>query len=215
VLGCAIGIVMGIAGGVYSASNADAGAAYNFGYFTSYDDVFRNYDFTSPTESQYNVDWAVTMIFTNNASVGKVENSLVNHGYYANGTTMWARVIDNSVDWVWYGQEGKKLNTCNDYHLRVYADTHDSMLHNPGIEITKNIPGVAVLSGMDMVSRLRHTLPKCSATIVTSQSTSMRSICTTMRTGEGSFGMVLITTGPTTGTPRRCFFRSRINRALR
>jgi hypothetical protein len=133
VLGCAIGIVMGIAGGVYSTSNADAGEAYNFGYFTSYDDVFRNYDFTSQWESQYNVDWAVTMIFTNNASVSKVENSLVNHGYSANGGWMYGRVTDNSVDWVRYGQEGKKMKTCNDYHLRVYADQYDSMLHNPGL----------------------------------------------------------------------------------
>lgn len=131
-LGCAIGVVMGIVGGLYSVSSSSALTAYNFGYYTSYDDVFRNYDFRSQWESQYNVDWAVTMLFWNNASVGKVTNSLWYYGYWANGGTMWARVTDNSVDWVWYGSEGKKMKVCDDYHMRIYADTHDSMLNNPG-----------------------------------------------------------------------------------
>lgn len=54
VLGCAIGVVMGIAGGLYSASNSVALTAHNFGWFTSHDDVFRNYDFLtkgSPPEN--------------------------------------------------------------------------------------------------------------------------------------------------------------------
>lgn len=132
VLGCAIGVAMGIAGGLYSTSNSAALTATNFGYYTSYDDVVRNYDFTSQWEAYNNVDWAVTMLFYNNASVPRVSNSLWYAGYSYEGSEKHARVTDNSVDWVWYTNKGKKMKLCNDYHMRIYADTHDSMLHNPG-----------------------------------------------------------------------------------
>lgn len=94
-------------------------------------DWLKNYDFTEQTDSNTRVDWPVTMLFLNNASIGKVKAGPLGN-YQQVGSTKNA-LLNDSGTWVWDTDKGVKKKPCSDsqdpilYHIRVYADSDDRM----------------------------------------------------------------------------------------
>jgi hypothetical protein len=99
------------------------------------DDTIRNYDFHSQTVSSTNIDWAVSLIFSNNATINKVKSALDNP--YDQGATcaspQYGR-LDDGAGYVWDTDSGKKTTCCpitgSDYHFRIYADSDDRLGYN-------------------------------------------------------------------------------------
>ena len=83
------------------------------------EDYFYNYDFESKTASSTNVDWPVTMLFYNNAEVGKVKD--IYWGDPLLASSAYARLNDGA-GWEWDSDRGtKSLGLTCRCHLRVYA----------------------------------------------------------------------------------------------
>lgn len=91
------------------------------------EDSFRNYDFSSQTVSASNVDWPVTLLFWNNASVNKAKI------WSWTGSTMYGRMNDGA-GYVWDSDKGTKDSPCPIYgdahHYRVYAPPTTDRLYN-------------------------------------------------------------------------------------
>ncbi len=100
------------------------------------EDGFRNYDFNSQTVSSTNVDWAVSLMFWNNASINRIKNSGIGPLYDQSGSTQYGRLRDTtSTGFVWDGDGGRKTTLCpgapgqprNARHYRIYADGDDRL----------------------------------------------------------------------------------------
>jgi len=94
-------------------------------------DRWKNYDFYSESARSTNVDWAVSLLFVNNATVDKVKSRLEdwsNLYEHPSSKSMDAR-MSNYYDqaWAWDGDKGKKNPICPAWthsdHVRVYSNT--------------------------------------------------------------------------------------------
>jgi hypothetical protein len=124
-----------VAAAAASAAVALGGHTSNLNLITIGDDTIRNYDFNSQTVSGSNVDWAVALIFKNNATINKVKNALENpydQGAFC-ASAQYGRLNDGA-GYVWDSDSGKKTTCCpvtgSDYHFRVYADSDDRLGYN-------------------------------------------------------------------------------------
>lgn len=98
-----------------------------------YGDYIYNYDFNDTTVSSSQVDWAVSLIFTKNASINTAKGS-VSDVYLAVGGSKNGR-INAGAGWVWDSDGGRKTASCSGSggqtdHFRLYADGDDRM-YNP------------------------------------------------------------------------------------
>lgn len=94
------------------------------------EDRFRNYDFNSKTDSSSNVDWALSMLFYNDAEVDKVKD-ILSPPYNFSGGSKYAR-LDEGSGWLWDKDGGRKDIYCPSYqtearHMRIYADSNDRL----------------------------------------------------------------------------------------
>jgi hypothetical protein len=110
----------------------DGGSSVQAIYFNG-NRQFYNWDFEGQTLNPLNVDWPVTLIFSNNANVNKVKDGPLEPKYDQGGTCaspMHMRVGPNFAGMVWDDDSGKKTSCCpvngGDTHFRVYADHDDS-----------------------------------------------------------------------------------------
>ena len=115
------------------ARQAGAATTSNLTLLSLREDQWRNYDFTEQTVSSNKVDWAVSLMFWNNATINRVKNHLGNE-YDQVGSRQNGRLRDSvSVGFVWDQDGGRKttlLPGCpgqpNDArHYRIYADGDD------------------------------------------------------------------------------------------
>jgi len=97
-------------------------------------DYWLNYDMMSERYSSSNVDWPVTMIFTNNAEVNKVKNVLRDTGYFSSFPGSWngmhnAVADDGTDDYHWDRDAGVKGSSCPrgsiTQHARIYGGEGD------------------------------------------------------------------------------------------
>jgi hypothetical protein len=100
-----------------------------------HEDRFFNYDFRSTrSTANTNVDWPVTMVFYNDATVNKVKNAY--WGPVVIGSSMYARMTDNGTSWTWDSDRGTKTGGCGSgqvfRHLRVYAPGDGDRMYNIG-----------------------------------------------------------------------------------
>ena len=100
------------------------------------EDGFRNYDFNSQTVASNNVDWTVSLMFWNNATINRVKNSAIGPLYDQTGSTQYGRLRDTTAaGFVWDADGGRKTTKCpgaplqprNARHYRIYADGDDRM----------------------------------------------------------------------------------------
>lgn len=102
-------------------------------------DRFWNYDFLSERAQRNNVDWPMTVIFIDNATINSTKSKIEDWGNDFDGNStnsMHAKVSnDNDSAWQWDGDRGKKTPACpgtlspgRDWspHYRVYAPTTSS-----------------------------------------------------------------------------------------
>ena len=111
---------------------AEASTASHLTVLTISGDSFWNYDFNSQRVSSTNVDWAMSMLFYNNAEIDKVKD-FYHSGFPHGGGPMYARLDDGGGWWVWDGDGGIKSAACPSFgdppalHLRLYADSDDRL----------------------------------------------------------------------------------------
>lgn len=135
---CLVVLGVTVAGLVAAPSGAQAdrvidGAWYSV-TFPGGGDAFDNYDYRSEQRSPSNVDWAVNLVFTNNATVPKVKSVVSPVMPYAGG------IMYSYVRGSWDQDRGLKQHdggwgdgTCpgNDsYHFRVYAPSATDRMYN-------------------------------------------------------------------------------------
>ena len=113
---------------------ASADHAGNLGYMeTGQGDLVINYDFHSKTYSTSNIDWPVTVLFTNEAEIDRVEDDLT-PWFHHKGSTKYG-MLDNNEDnddddhnFIWDADSGKDEFDCtNSSHYRLYAPSSDQM----------------------------------------------------------------------------------------
>jgi hypothetical protein len=134
-----------IAGGsAFAAMAPDRSAAASTTHLTTiglgYGDSIFNYDFSSQTADSTHVDWAVSLLFYNNASINKVK-TILGSTYGACASTSIgcsaenARMNDGS-GYSWDTDRGRKntLAVCfgSSRHYRVYAPSAADHFYNPG-----------------------------------------------------------------------------------
>ena len=82
------------------------------------EDSFYNYDFCNENAAYNNVDWAVDMIFWDNADVDKVKNIY----WGCAGAAVWKHFkLDDGGSWEWDKDRGTKHLDGHYLHMRVYA----------------------------------------------------------------------------------------------
>jgi hypothetical protein len=100
------------------------------------EDRFRNYDFLSRSVAANNVDWAMSLLFWNNATINRVKNSGIGPLYDQTGGTMYGRMRETSAGpYVWDADGGRKTTKCpglptqpsSARHYRIYADGDDRL----------------------------------------------------------------------------------------
>jgi len=100
------------------------------------EDAFHNYDFLSQSVASDNVDWAVALVFWNNASISRVKTSAIGPLYDQTGSRMNGRLRDTtSSGYVWDEDSGRKTTLCpgaplqsrDARHYRIYADGDDRL----------------------------------------------------------------------------------------
>lgn len=98
-----------------------------------YSDYLKNYDFEGEVDAQNNVDWAVSILAYNGASVDRFKSLLNNQGFGANSTDGKHGRASDGAGYRWDRDAGKKGVTCPAFsttpHYRVYADG-DQYLYN-------------------------------------------------------------------------------------
>ncbi len=98
-----------------------------------YGDTIWNYDFTQVPGSYLHVDWAVSLLFYNNAEIDKVKN-IASGKYWMYGSTEHAYMNDGSGG-VYDDDKGKKTDTpsClgSTRHYRIYAPPATDRMYNP------------------------------------------------------------------------------------
>lgn len=114
---------------------AHAATTSNLTLLSLREDRWRNYDFTEQTVSSARVDWAVSLMFYNNATINRVKSHLGNE-YDQVGSSQNGRLSDNvNSGYVWDTDGGRKTTLCpggpgqpnEARHYRVYADGDDRM----------------------------------------------------------------------------------------
>lgn len=96
-----------------------------------YGNSFWNYDFGSTAGGNSNVDWAISLLFYNNATVREVNNTLSNAGFGIGGTNQkWARVGDRGYAF-WTASGGTKTGLCSGSHYRAYAYNDFDSMYTP------------------------------------------------------------------------------------
>jgi hypothetical protein len=98
-----------------------------------YGDSIWNFDFTQVPGSYLHVDWAVSLLFYNNAEIDKVKN-IADGKYWFYGSTQHAYMDDGSGG-SYDADKGKKTDTpsClgSTRHYRIYAPTSTDRMYNP------------------------------------------------------------------------------------
>lgn len=125
-----VGLLAGVVLGDRVNSLAEAATASNLKLLGIVEDRFWNYDFDSQTVSSTKVDWAMSMLFWNNAEVDKVKD-IYRSDYPFGGGAKYAYLNDGS-GYVWDSDGGKKDIYCPSYqaearHMRLYADSDDHL----------------------------------------------------------------------------------------
>lgn len=97
-------------------------------------DEFWNYDFYGQTVDAGNVDWAIDLVFYNNANINKVKNAL-NPWYSQTGGPKYEYMRDGPIGtFQWDQDSGRKITGCPPTgwfeHYRVYADPSDDSMYN-------------------------------------------------------------------------------------
>lgn len=114
---------------------AGAASTSNLSLVNQNEDYFRNYDFTAQVVSATGVDWAVDLVFKNNATINKVKNGMESP-YDQGGTCASGQNgrLNDGAGYVWDSDSGKKTTCCpitgDAYHFRVYADADDRMYNS-------------------------------------------------------------------------------------
>jgi hypothetical protein len=124
-----VGALLLIAGGlVNQARPAEAATTKTLQYLSIGGDRFFNYDFLSKSSAATNVDWPVTVIFRNNATVDKAKSSMEAWSNYFDSTSyQMMYIVENDGSGAYWDQDGgKKTPACPTYghsspHYRVYG----------------------------------------------------------------------------------------------
>jgi len=127
-----------VTGAVMIPAGAALAATAGPGYGTLHvrEDGFVNYDYGSRSVSRSNVDWAVTLLFYNNASINRVKNSAIGPLYDQTGSTQHGLLSDNrSQGFAFDDDGGRKTTKCpgapfqpdSAKHYRIYADGDDRL----------------------------------------------------------------------------------------
>lgn len=123
-----LALTMVAIGAIGMATPATAATAYDGVTVIAFgNDRWYNYDFNSQSASASNVDWAVTLIFRNNATINKVKSRMDDWTdlSFSSSETKHGRVSNYYDNWQWDGDSGKKRPLCPAWamarHYRVYA----------------------------------------------------------------------------------------------
>ena len=127
--------VLALAGSVVAATRATGATTYNLTPIgMGYGDSVWNYDFTTQSGAGWNtVDWALSLLFYNNAEIDKVKG-IVGGSYWFYGSTKYAYMNDGAGG-LYDSDGGKKTDTpsClgSSRHYRVYAPPSTDRMYNP------------------------------------------------------------------------------------
>lgn len=98
-----------------------------------YGDSIYNYDFENQAVDARHVDWAMSLLFYNNANVNKIK-TILEGSYWIYGSKENANLND-SGSWEWDQDGGMKTDipSClgSDAHYRVYAPSANDRFYNP------------------------------------------------------------------------------------
>jgi hypothetical protein len=116
-------LCLGVALWVASVAPLSANTATNLTILYIYEDSFYNYDFLNQNNTNAdNVDWALSMLFYDNATVTKVKG--IYWGSTSWGSAMHGRINDGG-GWLWSSDKGTKegpLCASSVRHMRLYAN---------------------------------------------------------------------------------------------
>ena len=119
------------------AKPAGAASTSHLDFYSQGATTIRNYDFNNQVVTATGVDWAVDLLFIQNATINKVKAGFPS--YDQGGTcasAQYGRMNDNGAGYVWDSDQGKKTTCCpitgSDYHFRVYADSDDRLGYSAG-----------------------------------------------------------------------------------
>jgi hypothetical protein len=124
-----VALVLAAGGAVAKPSAAATATSGNLRLLYFAGDAIRNYDFTDQIVASNKVDWAVSLLFYNNAEINKVKNALGGQGFTITGSSENGRLSDDGgATFVWDTDGGRKRGDCTAYtHFRIYADADDRM----------------------------------------------------------------------------------------
>jgi hypothetical protein len=133
-----IAVLSGICLGLSVSSNVAVAGGTAYGEPALLDfgqgDYMYNYDFESVDLRRDNVDWAMSIIAYNNASINKFKSKMDTFNYGWTSTDSKHALMHDNGDtppgyFEWDGDRGKKIIECPAFgstpHYRVYADTND------------------------------------------------------------------------------------------
>lgn len=125
---CAI-VLLASAAYLIHVNTGHSATAHNLSQIPIAEDAFLNYDFTEEDHSRRKVDWAISLLFWNNASVNGVKNALDPIFGWETGGPMHA-YVNNGDGWQWDVDSGRKTARCPSFgeaiHYRIYAPPSDA-----------------------------------------------------------------------------------------
>jgi hypothetical protein len=119
--------------GIFSARTAEASTAANgITVMAMGNDLWYNYDFNSESHRSTNVDWAISVLFINNATIDKAKSKVddwTNAFEYSSSTRKWSYTSNYyERDWGWDADRGKKNPICpvheDSHHFRAYSNNN-------------------------------------------------------------------------------------------
>lgn len=124
--------ILGVTAAVLASSPVQAATAASLHEISNQEDRFYNYDFNSGVASASNVDWAISLVFYNNAEIDKVKLALDPYLPYTQNGTKIGGVSDDGSAYQFDGDQGRKVTPCPPAgewfpHYRVYADGDDQL----------------------------------------------------------------------------------------
>lgn len=111
----------------------------NFDVIRKQGDAFRNYDFRSERVSRRNVDWAIGLLFYNDAEINKVKGYGDFGNYYDQvGGPQYGRLKNNGGAYRWDSDRGRKSTLApgcpsqpdDAFHYRIYATPDNDRMFN-------------------------------------------------------------------------------------
>ncbi len=132
-------VMLGVLGGTlatyFDHTFAASATQGNLRILYAWDDGFYNYDFTNYVASSTGADWAMSMLFWNNATIDKVKNQVYGDLGLC-GSAQHALVSDSDPTYYWDDDGGIKTPCAvpcyaSSYHMRIYAPSWD-FLYNVG-----------------------------------------------------------------------------------